>query len=104
MLNERPNCQLTYMTRNMHDIQFFEQGRMSISKPDGRNIGLVNIIPSRAWHVPMMTQPMFLDLHLPSTLYHRVSRQLTHIRRGEFVNLGSARVFLEKMGCGKMEL
>lgn len=77
---------------------------MPISKPDGGNVGLVNIIASRTRHVPMMTQPVFLDLHLPSTLQYRVSRQLTHVRRSEFVDLSRARVFFEKMRRGKVEL
>ena len=67
MLNERPVYQLDTPSER-YNLQLFKQGRMSISKPDGGNVGFVNIIPSRTGHVPMMSQPMFLDLHLPSTL------------------------------------
>jgi hypothetical protein len=47
---------------------------------------------------------MFLDLHLPSTLQYRVSRQFTHIGRRKLVDLRSTRVFLKKMRGGEMEL
>ena len=73
MLNERPIHQLETPSER-YDLQFFKQGRMPVSKSDGGNVGLVDIIPSRTGHVPMMTQPVFLDLHLPSTLKYRVSR------------------------------
>lgn len=77
---------------------------MSISQPDGRYIRLVNIITSSSGHVPFLPDPMFLDLHLPSTLQYRVSGQFTHVGRGEFVDLSSARVFFEKVGGCKVEL
>lgn len=51
-----------------------------------------------------MTQPVLLDLHLPSTLQHRVSRQFTHIRRRKLVNLRGTRVFFEQMRGSEVEL
>jgi len=51
-----------------------------------------------------MSQPMFLYLHLPTTLQYRVSRQFTHVGRRKLVDLGSTRVFFKKMRGGEMEL
>lgn len=47
---------------------------------------------------------MLLNLHLPSTLHHRISRQFTHIRRSQFVYLRRARVLFQQVRGGEMEL
>ena len=65
---------------------------------------LVDIITRYSWEIPFMSQPMFLDLHLPSTLQHRVPCQFTHVRWGELVYLGSTAVLFQQMGCGKVKL
>jgi len=46
MLNERAVCQLNTQLKALN-LQFLKQGGMSISEPDGRNVGLVNIITRR---------------------------------------------------------
>jgi len=59
---------LTKNVREACDSQLLKKGSVPISEPDGRHIGLVNIVPSSSGQIPFMSQPMFLDLHLPSTL------------------------------------
>jgi hypothetical protein len=47
MLDERSTCQVIPRSRRTLDLQLLEKGGMSISEPDGRDVGLVNIITRR---------------------------------------------------------
>jgi hypothetical protein len=51
-----------------------------------------------------VTKPMLLDLHFPTTLQDRISREFTHIGRSELVNLSGTRILFEKMGGSEVEL
>jgi hypothetical protein len=47
MLNERAVCQLNPQSNRALDLQLLKKGGVSISEPDGWNVGLVNIITRR---------------------------------------------------------
>jgi len=47
MLDKRADCQRTTQWRESLHLQLFKECGMSISEPDGRNVGLVNIITRR---------------------------------------------------------
>ena len=55
MLNEGPVHQFDINESNSFHSQLLKEGGMSISQPDGGNVGLVNIISSRTGHIPVMT-------------------------------------------------
>jgi hypothetical protein len=47
MLNERATSQVTPQSKRTLDLQLLEKGGMSISEPDGGDVGLVDIITRR---------------------------------------------------------
>lgn len=69
-----------------------------------RRAHLVDIVAGSSGHVPLVPNPMLLGLHLPSALNDRVSRQLAHVRRGQFVDLRSTAVLLQQVRSSEMEL
>ena len=48
MLNERAVYQFDIHEKEILHLQLLKKGGMSISEPDGRNIGLVNIVTCRS--------------------------------------------------------
>lgn len=103
---------------------------MSVLQPSVRDVGLVYVVSFDTGVVPLVADPMSLDLHLPTGLHHRVSSKLAHILkekekekekrsitlremqargvkrtcRRKFVDLGGTRVLLQKGFLGEMEL
>lgn len=77
---------------------------MPVSETDRRNVGLVDIVAGRTREVPVLTDPMLLDLHLPSTLENRVASELTHVGGGKLVDLSGAAVLFEQVRLGEVEL
>jgi hypothetical protein len=47
MLNERAESQGNPQSKGTLDLQLLKKGGMSISEPNGRDVGLVNIITRR---------------------------------------------------------
>lgn len=47
MLDERAEGQIDVQPKRTPDSQLLKKGGMSISEPNGRNVGLVNIITRR---------------------------------------------------------
>jgi hypothetical protein len=68
------------------------QDEWGLGDRNGTIAHLVNVVPRRSGQVPLVPYPMLLHRHLPPALEHRVPRQLTHIRRGELIDLRGARV------------
>jgi hypothetical protein len=54
--------------------------------------------------VPLLANPVFLDLHLPAALPYRVSSNLAHVRWSKLVDLSSTTIFLKEVRMGEVEL
>ena len=78
--------------------------RLTVRRKLAGRTRLVDIVPRCSRQIPPLPDPMLLHLHLPPALQHRIPCQLAHVRGCEFVDLRGARVFLEEMRGGKVEL
>lgn len=65
---------------------------------------LVDIVTGGSGHVPLISNPMLLSLHLPTALDDRVSGQLAHVRGSQLVDLRSTAVLLQQVRSREMEL